>query len=708
MSFDGSASSDAKGTVVSYVWNFGDGSSTKSGAKMSHTYTVVGTYTASLRVTDNGGATDTETVSIAAGVANVPPSAVASASPNPVKVGAAVSFSSAGSRDTDGTIATYRWDFGDSTATSNAPNPTHVYATPGSRTATLTVTDDDGAVKTDSVTVTVNANQAPTATAGATPLSGKAPLAVSFSAAGSIDGDGTIVSYAWSFSDGGASNAANPSHTFMTAGSMTATLTVTDDNGATDSDTVGVSVSQNQAPIAVANGSPSAGQAPLTVHFSSADSDDLDGGIVSWSWDFGDSNSSSQPNPTHTYSALGTYTATLTVTDDNGATDTDMVTVTVTPGSNEPPVAAASGTPTSGKEDLTVSFSSAGSSDPEGGTLTYGWDFGDGGSSTQANPTHTYMNPGDFPAKLTVTDPANGQATATVAIHVTANVAPIAVAGASPLTGQQNLSVTFSSASSTDDGTIVSRHWNFGDGTTSTQANPAHLYTSAGTNTVTLTVTDDNGATATDTVTITVTPNNPPVAVANATPQSGPSPLVVNFNGSSSADPDGLPLTYSWNFGDGSATSTAANPSHTYAEGTWVATLTVTDDAGATNGASVTITVVNDVAALDAPTSPVVLTGAGLPSLVGTAPGNIVAFKFNLVSGAPVWSQVPVQVDQRKVIPFGTYPSSSTFTGTEGTVYGKGTTGGASLPLQANQTALQYADANTWVGPDTEHQLRCR
>ena len=76
------------------------------------------------------------------------------------------------------------------------------------------------------------------------------------------------------------------------------------------------------------------------------------------------------------------------------------------------------------------------------------------------------------------------------------------------------------------------------------------------------------------------------------------------------------------------------------------------------------------------------------------------AFKFNQVSGSPVWTQVPVQVDQRKVVPFGSYPGANDFSGTTGTVYGEAS-GGSSLPLQASQTALQYADANTWVGADT-------
>ncbi len=185
---------------------------------------------------------------------------------------------------------TYEWDFGDVTGTSTDPNPTHIYATAGPKVATLTVTDNDGAVNTDSVTITANANQAPTAMASGLPTSGKAPLTVVFSSTGSGDTDGTISSYSWAFSDGGTATGSAPSHTFTTAGAQTATLTVTDDNGATDTKTVNISVVANHPPTAVANATPSAGQTPLTVHFDSSLSGDSDGSIADSRWDFGDGN----------------------------------------------------------------------------------------------------------------------------------------------------------------------------------------------------------------------------------------------------------------------------------------------------------------------------------------------------------------------------------------------------------------------------------
>lgn len=178
----------------------------------------------------------------------------------------------------------------------------------------------------------------------------------------------------------------------------------------------------------------------------------------------------------------------------------------------------------------------------------------------------------------------------------TPNQPPVAAATGTPTSGTAPLTVTFSSANSSDsDGTIASRSWNFGDGTTSTDANPSHVYTAAGNYSAVLTVTDNTGASATSSVAIVVspssTPNQSPVAKATATPTSGTAPLTVAFSSLGSSDSDGTIVSTSWNFGDGSASS-AANPSHVYtAAGTYSATLTVTDNAGATGTSTVSIVV---------------------------------------------------------------------------------------------------------------------
>jgi PKD repeat protein len=180
--------------------------------------------------------------------------------------------------------------------------------------------------------VSAGGSQPPTASASATPNSGDAPLRVSFSSSGSFDPDGQIVFYAWNFGDGSTSTAAQPSHTYSEPGVYTATLTVTDNDGLSASDSVQITVQNpaNQPPVASASANPLSGFAPLKVTFSSAGSADPDGQIVGYLWTFGNGQSSTSPNPTYTYRKVGTYTATLTVTDNRGAQSARSLTIVVT------------------------------------------------------------------------------------------------------------------------------------------------------------------------------------------------------------------------------------------------------------------------------------------------------------------------------------------------------------------------------------------
>ncbi len=251
----------------------------------------------------------------------------------------------------------------------------------------------------------------------ATPTTGTAPLVVVFDSSGSSDTDGTIASVAWDFGDGATSTAANPTHTYTTAGSYDATLTVTDDDGATGTDTVTIVVTEepNVAPTAVANATPSSGRFPLTVALSSAGSSDTDGTIVAYSWNFGDgTGNSADANPTHTYANPGSYTATLTVTDDDGATGEATVVVSVTP--NVAPTAVAVGSAHVGSVPADRGLLVGRVQRHRRHDRSYDWDFGDGGSSTAANPTYTYTQPGSFTATLTVTDNDGATDDATVSI----------------------------------------------------------------------------------------------------------------------------------------------------------------------------------------------------------------------------------------------------------------------------------------------------
>jgi PKD repeat protein len=197
------------------------------------------------------------------------------------------------------------------------------------------------------------------ATAGATPKTGNAPLSVSFT--GSATGGKAPYSYSWNFGDGSAlSTAQNPSHTYTAACTCTATLTVTDSSTpaktATSSVTVTVSAVGNPL-TATAAANPTSGQTPLSVAFTGTAA----GGNppYSYSWNFGDGSAlSTAQNPSHTYSATCTCTATLTVTDSStpAKTASSSLTITASPIAGTPPSAPTGLTATAGNAQATLSW----------------------------------------------------------------------------------------------------------------------------------------------------------------------------------------------------------------------------------------------------------------------------------------------------------------------------------------------------------------
>ncbi|MFN7151952.1 MAG: PKD domain-containing protein, partial [Microthrixaceae bacterium] len=519
VSFSSAGSVDPDGSIVAYSWNWGDGTGFGTTANPSHTFSTAGTYVVALTVTDNFGATGTATTTVTVDP-NLAPQAVATTA-TPIAIApATISFSSADSVDPDGIIVTRRWNFGDGSPLSLTPNPTKTYTSPGNYVVTLTVIDDNGAQDVASLNISVlSVNQAPVAVANATPDFGKAPLEVAFSSAGSADPDGTIVGYEWNFGDGSpTSTDANPTHVYANPGSYTATLTVTDDRTfpapLTGTATVTVEVTEfNVPPTAAAAVDPTTGKVPLPVQFSSAGSGDVDGTIVSYEWDFGDGNTSGEADPSHVYTTAGTFVATLTVTDDDGATA--MASVSVERVLNIFPTASGTTSATSGKGPLTVDFDASDSTDTDGTIVTYEWDFDDDGQvdSTDAITSFSYA-PGEYTARLTVTDDSGDSDSATFEIVSLANVLPVPVANSDVSSGNAPLAVTFTGSSSLDpDGSITGYQWDFGDGSAvSTDADTSHTYTVEGIYSAVLTVTDSDGESASAPLTIVVNANPAPVA----------------------------------------------------------------------------------------------------------------------------------------------------------------------------------------------------
>ncbi len=407
LTVDGSASTDPDGTVASYAWNFGDGA-TASGVTATHTYAAAGTYPVTLTVTDNGGKTGTRTQQVT--VQAPPPNALPTAAFTSSTTALSAMFDGSGSKDTDGTIVSYAWKFGDGT-TGTGSSPTHVYPAGGTHTATLTVTDNDGGTGTVSHPVTVTApppvNQGPTAAFS----SQVTDLTAQLDASASSDPDGTIVSYAWNFGDGTTATGKTTSHTYGSAKTWTVTLTVTDNAGATGTTSSPVTVTApkaNQPPVAAFTSSSTG----LAVSVNGSTSSDPDGTITAYAWDFGDGATATGATASHTYQSAGTYQVTLKVTDDKGATNSVTKPVTTQTPANQPPVAAFTAT-TAG---LAASFDGSTSTD-DGTIASYAWSFGDGSTGTGKTISHTYPSAGTYPVKLTVTD--NNGSTGSVTNNVT-------------------------------------------------------------------------------------------------------------------------------------------------------------------------------------------------------------------------------------------------------------------------------------------------
>jgi len=273
--FDASSSSDPDGEIMSYRWTIEGPTAGGVGKNLNRPFRREGNYEVELTVRDNDGETDTATETIevtsprpisdtddssdstdsseedegsdggstgeSESESNDPPSADIAASRTSGTAPLSVEFDASGSSDSDGSIEGYEWNI-EGQADANGQVVSREFTEPGSYEVELTVTDDDGAESTTSITVDVNAP--PTASATADPSSGSAPLNVEFDGSGSSDPDGEIVRYRWQI-DGPTPGGTGETITrrFQTRGSYDVTLTVTDDDGATDETTITVDVS---------------------------------------------------------------------------------------------------------------------------------------------------------------------------------------------------------------------------------------------------------------------------------------------------------------------------------------------------------------------------------------------------------------------------------------------------------------------------------
>jgi PKD repeat protein len=474
------------GTPTAWNWTFGDGN-TSTLQNPSHTYAAEGNYTVTLTAS-NPADEDTKTKTEYIKVFD-PVTAAFTVDKTLGLTPMNVQFNDTST----GTPTSWLWDFGDN-ITSTQQNPSHTYTEPGLYTVTLTVADgfigENPPLTTDTATQPglIAAYDPLVPDFSATPQTGYIPLTVAFTDTST----GFPTTWHWDFGDGKTSPLQNPSHTYTAIGTYPVSLTVSHAADEQTETRAGYITADYQFTAAFTLNTTS-GIVPLAVQFTSTTNTSV-ATPTGYLWNFGDGKTSAEQNPIHVYTQPGTFDVSLTVygiqTQNTRAMD-GIVHAGILP------TVAFTGTPTSGTAPLTVAFTSICSD-----TTSYHWDFGDGTTSTQQHPSHTYTTPGTYTVTLTGTN-LYGSTVSTRADYVTATqVPPVAAFSASPLTGHAPLLVQFTDASTNSP---TSWSWDFGDGETSTQRHPTHIYRAAGTYTVTLTVTNTGGSgteTKTDLLTI--------------------------------------------------------------------------------------------------------------------------------------------------------------------------------------------------------------
>ena len=558
----------SSGNIQSWDWDLGDGT-TSNLKDPSHIYGTSGNYTVNLSVTDvngcqNSAAPYTQTIGDL-------PVADFSWDPDPACLNAPVQFTDLSTP----TINSWAWDFGDG-STSVIQNPVHAFATTGTFNVTLTVTSTDGCTSSVSHLVDVNPLPTPDFTTDAPVCSGDSVHFTNYSSSP----NGPITQWIWNFGDGNTvtiDSPANPNiaHLYAATGTFQVDLTVTDAQGCQNTSSQLVEVVNN--PIADFSFDETCYGDPVIF----TDMSTANGGpdLFSWNWDFGDplsgvENTSTLQNPSHIFTDPATYTVTLIVANSLGCTDTVSYDVTV---DSIPQVefTMADDTICLGADAI---FTGVGTD-----FNTWYWEFGDGNTSTQQNPVHTYQLPGSYTIILTASTPEG--CISTISHDIKVNELPTAnFQSSSPAC--QNDSIAFTDMSSSPNGPIVQWIWDFSDGTVITidaPANPniSHLFGSSGNYEVFLTVMDSDSCQNTTSRIVQVTAS--PIANFSYESACFGYPYLFTDLSSTNGGPD--LFSWNWDFDDppsgANNTSNLQNPSHIFTNpGTYAVSLIVANTVG--------------------------------------------------------------------------------------------------------------------------------
>lgn len=430
--FNGSGSNDTPSDMalgLEYSWSFGDGNTTTwSRSPMAqHAFTSAGVYRATLFVRDDDLAVANASIDVS--IRDVMPNATLEVGNLTGVEDETLTFVGSGS-DTPSDIASlvWMWDFGDGSISEwgRELSVGHAYKDQGEYRASLTVKDDEGLGAATFIKVTIR-NLSPKVhevTGPDAEVSEDEQITFTGSGTDTPSDVAAGLQYRWDLGDGTVTNwtdATELVHTFTTAGVHTVTFTVRDNNNATGSQELDVTVVNPPPTVHITSKMPKSLDEDTMLQFKASGTDTAsDHPNLTYVWDFGDGTGADGAVMNHSYNKAKTYTVTVTVTDDEGAKATETARIAV---SNVPPVAKASADRTTVRTGESVKFNSEGTTDTRSDitTLEYRWSFSDGGSATGPNATHTFTSPGSQKATLTVTDDEGGTSTAVVSVNVNAS-----------------------------------------------------------------------------------------------------------------------------------------------------------------------------------------------------------------------------------------------------------------------------------------------
>ena len=520
---------------------------------------------------------------------NLLPTAIARVVPTHPAPGEPALFDAGDSFDPNNAIVSYVWSFGDN-AEATGQTASHTYDSSGEYAVSLIVTDEKGgASQPVEFRVSVSDSTPPLADFSVVSAESRrafvAVEALIFRDESSKE-DGLIVSWLWDFGDGETSEKSSPTHAYARSGTYHVLLVVTDEHGHCDEVGLPVTVA-NRPPAAQYTYGPFSPNEGRPVTFDASRSSDADGEIAAYLWDFDgdgkDDIASIEPIVTHAFSSGGTAQVILTVIDDEGSRSLGAASDVHV---NASPVAQFRVSNFDPMESEEVAFSEC-VLDADGSVVEWNWAFGDGSTSTDLNPTHTYREDGTYAVTLGVVDDGGAAGTVTAEIRV-ANLPPAAVLAAPVCEQETGTPFLFDATASHDPspaGKVVGYAWDFdGDGAFETETSSgtvSHPFVDQGTYEVRVRVTDDDGSHAvSDPVSVSVRNRHPRVTGIQWTPNAPTDVDAVSFVGDAD-DPDGEIAAWRWSFA-GLSTAVGAVPVHSFERsGTHTVTLTVVDDDGA-------------------------------------------------------------------------------------------------------------------------------